>query len=91
MNIYPQTLEREPENTRGKSATVLYENGSLSRLVEYAPNGEINALSLFEFEQGSRGKIPQKKLVFGGRIPADLVRAGVGLVTVLSKGFSVHL
>lgn len=39
MNIYPQTLEKEPENSRGKSATVMYENGSLARLVEYTPTG----------------------------------------------------
>jgi hypothetical protein len=84
MHIYPQILEREPDNSRGKIATVIYENGSLARLVEYAPNGEIASLSLFEFDASSRrNKIPQRKLVFGGgNIPADFVRAAPDIISV---------
>ena len=82
MHIYPQILEREPDNSRGKSATVMYENGSLARLVEYAPNGDITSLSLFEYDE-ERSKIPQRKLVFGGgKVPVELVRAGPEVVSV---------
>lgn len=87
MNIYPQILEREPENSRGKGATVMYENGSLARLVEYAPNGDIIALSLFEYDEG-RTKIPQRKLVFGGgKVPVEFVRANLEVVSVSSFYF----
>lgn len=84
MNIYPLVLEREPDHSRGKSATVIYENGSLARLIEYLPNGDVTSLSLFEYTAEKKGKIPHRKLAFGGngRIPVDLIRAPPQVIAV---------
>lgn len=83
MHIYPQVLEREPDHYRGKSATVVYENGSVARLIEYAPGGDVTHLSLFEYSEEKKSKIPSRKLVFGGsRVPAEFIRAPPVVIAV---------